>query len=196
MSTKDTQSQFDQGRAEAFAGTLLTALNHGALCLMVSVGHRTGLFDAMSKLPPATSEEIAIQTGLNERYVREWLGAMTTAGVVEVDPSTLRFSLPPEHAAFFTRVAAADNIAVFAQYIKLETHILPLIPSLTDRFSEGIRMLGVGCGRGAHPKQARDTLSQEPIRRNGSLAGRDHVCARRRLESGSRQHRVHRGRSE
>lgn len=82
MSTKDTQSQFDQGRAEAFAGTLLTALNHGALCLMVSVGHRTGLFDAMSKLPPATSEEIAIQAGLNERYVREWLGAMTTARVV------------------------------------------------------------------------------------------------------------------
>jgi hypothetical protein len=65
---------------------VLAVLNHGTLCLMVSVGHRTGLFDAMSKLPPATSEEIAIQARLNERYVREWLGAMTTAGVVEVNP--------------------------------------------------------------------------------------------------------------
>lgn len=44
---------------------------------------------------------------------------MVTAGVVDVDPRTLRFSLPPEHAAFLTRAAATDNIAVFAQYIAL-----------------------------------------------------------------------------
>jgi ubiquinone/menaquinone biosynthesis C-methylase UbiE len=190
MSMNDAGSHFDQAKAEAFAGTLLTALNHGALCLMVSVGHRTGLFDVMSKLPPATSEELAAQAGLNERYVREWLGAMATARVVEVDPATLKFSLPPEHAAFLTRVAAADNIAVFAQYIavmggveddivecfrqgggvpyakfprfhevmaedsgqsvlsSLESHILPLVPGLTDRLSQGVRMLDLGCGRG------------------------------------------------
>jgi 2-polyprenyl-3-methyl-5-hydroxy-6-metoxy-1,4-benzoquinol methylase len=112
-------SDFDQTKAEAFAGRLLMALNHGALCLMVSVGHRTGLFDVMRTLPPATSAEIAKQAGLNERYVREWLGAMVTAGVVEVDPATTRFVLPAEHAAFLTRAAAADNIGVFAQYIGL-----------------------------------------------------------------------------
>jgi ubiquinone/menaquinone biosynthesis C-methylase UbiE len=117
VSSKDTHSQFDQARAEAFSGELLAALNHGALCLMVSVGHRTGLFDAMSRLPPATSVEIATQAGLQERYVREWLGAMVTARVVEVDPSTLKFHLPAEHAALLTRTAAADNLAVFAQYI-------------------------------------------------------------------------------
>src|SRR5262245_52821037 len=49
---------------------LTPALNHGALCLMVSVGHRTELFDVMSKAPSATSEELAAQAGLNERYVR------------------------------------------------------------------------------------------------------------------------------
>ncbi|HEU5260751.1 MAG TPA: hypothetical protein VFU41_04905 [Gemmatimonadales bacterium] len=43
------------------------------------MGHRTGLFDVMSKLPPATSDEIAARAVLNERYVREWLGAMVTA---------------------------------------------------------------------------------------------------------------------
>ena len=55
MSINDMKSNFDQAKAEAFAETLLSALNHGALCLMVSVGHRTGLFDVMSKIPPATS---------------------------------------------------------------------------------------------------------------------------------------------
>ena len=54
---------------EEFASRLLGALNDGALCLMMSTGHRTGLFDVMSLLPPSTSPELAARAGLNERYV-------------------------------------------------------------------------------------------------------------------------------
>ena len=190
MTVTSVHGDHDPAKAEAFAGRFLTTLNNGALCLMVAVGHRTGLFDVMSKSSPATSEEIAVRAGLNERYVREWLGAMVTARVVEIDPASARFSLPAEHAAFLTRAAAADNMAVFAQYIamfgcveddivecfrkgggvayekfprlhevmaeesgqfvrsSLESHILPLVPGLTDRLTKGIRVLDVGCGRG------------------------------------------------
>jgi len=84
-------AEFDGDKAEAFAGELLSALNHGALCLMTSIGHRTGLFDAMSALPPSTVDAIAEKAGLNERYVREWLGAMVTGRVVEVDPSSGKY---------------------------------------------------------------------------------------------------------
>jgi 2-polyprenyl-3-methyl-5-hydroxy-6-metoxy-1,4-benzoquinol methylase len=49
--------------------------------------------------------------------VREWLGAMTTSGVVEIDPPSGRYTLPAEHASSLTRAAAADNRGVFAQYI-------------------------------------------------------------------------------
>ena len=112
-------SEFDPKRAEAFAGRVLSALNDGSLCLMISVGHRTGLFDSMRGQPASTSDEIAQRAHLNERYVREWLGAMTTGGVVEVDDASTRYRLPDEHAAFLTRAAAADNMAVFAQYIPL-----------------------------------------------------------------------------
>jgi Rv2258c-like winged HTH domain len=69
---------FDDDKAGAFADRLVGALNDGALCLMTSIGHRTGLFDTMSGTEPATSAEIAAAAGLNERYVREWLGAMVT----------------------------------------------------------------------------------------------------------------------
>jgi ubiquinone/menaquinone biosynthesis C-methylase UbiE len=110
---------FDSVKAGNFAERLLGTLNQGALCLMISVGHRTGVFDALRDLAPATSGEIAAKAGLNERYVREWLGAMVTGRIIEIDPSTQRFSLPPEHAAFLSRPAAADNLAVFAQYIAL-----------------------------------------------------------------------------
>ena len=89
----------------------------GPFVLMISLGHRTGLFDVMRDLPASTSEEIAAASGLNERYVREWLGAMTTGRVVEIDPHTAKFILPAEHAAAVTRAATADNMAVFSQYI-------------------------------------------------------------------------------
>jgi SAM-dependent methyltransferase len=104
---------------ETFADRMMTALNDGALCLMASIGHRTGLFDAMRDQLPQTSAEIASRTGLNERYVREWLGAMVTSRVITVDPQGVHYQLPPEHAAFLTRAAGADNLAVFAQYVSL-----------------------------------------------------------------------------
>jgi 2-polyprenyl-3-methyl-5-hydroxy-6-metoxy-1,4-benzoquinol methylase len=116
MSARSAGIRFDQSKAEAFAARFLTAVNNGALCLMTSIGHRTGLFDAMRDSPPATSEEIAARAGLNERYVREWLGAMVTAGVVEFNPASRSYLLPAEHAAYLTRAAAADNMATFAQY--------------------------------------------------------------------------------
>lgn len=115
---------FDTRRADAFAGKLLDTLNSGALALMISLGHRSGLFDVMSKQGWVTSNELAAAAKLDERYVREWLGAMTVGGIVSADDdanspanSITKFFLPTEHAAFLTRAAQADNMAVFAQYI-------------------------------------------------------------------------------
>ena len=122
-------SSLDQAKTASFSERLMSTLNQGALCLMISVGHRTGLFEVMRDAPPASSTEIAAKAGLNERYVREWLGAMVTGRIIDVDPATTRFSLPPEHAAFLTRPAGADNLAVFAQYI-------PLLGSVEDDIVE------------------------------------------------------------
>lgn len=115
--TPMTKSAFDTARAEAFAEQLVGHLNGAGLALMISIGHRTGLFDSMAGMPPATSAGIATAAKLNERYVREWLGAMTTGGIVEVDGNAGTYLLPPEHAAFLTRAASPDNIAAFTQYI-------------------------------------------------------------------------------
>ena len=112
----ERKKEFDSAKAEAFAGQLAEMLNSGSLCLMLSVGHRTGLFDALRALPPSTSAELAQKAGLNERYVQEWLGAMVTGGVVEFNPTGSRYTLPPEHAAYLTRATGIDNMAVFAQF--------------------------------------------------------------------------------
>ena len=113
------QAAIDEARLAAFEERLVGVLNAGALCLMTSIGHRTGLFDAMADMPPASSARIASSAGLNERYVREWLGAMFTAGMVEHDPDAGTYRLPPEHAARLTRAATPANIALQTQYIAL-----------------------------------------------------------------------------
>jgi SAM-dependent methyltransferase len=107
------------GPAEDFAGRLFGILNSGMLSLMIGIGHRTGLFDTMAGLPPSSSVEIAGAAGLDERYVREWLGAMTTGRIVEHDPVAMTFFLPPEHAASLTRAAGGSNLAVPTQWVGL-----------------------------------------------------------------------------
>src|SRR6202047_5635935 len=49
---------FDHSRAAAFEERLVGTLNSGALCLMTSLGHRTGLFDVMADMPAECSEAI------------------------------------------------------------------------------------------------------------------------------------------
>ncbi len=114
-----TAEVFDQARAEAFAGQMLGVLNGASLAAMASIGHQTGLFDTMATLPAATCEHIAAAAGLNERYVREWLGAMVTGKIVDYDPAAKTYSLPAEHATCLTRAAGPDNLAFFTQYFSL-----------------------------------------------------------------------------
>jgi len=121
MTKSQTQS------SEEFADRMVHLLNDGALALMISVGHQTGLFDTMSRLPPSTSQQIADAAGLDERYVREWLGAQTTGQVVTYDANENTYALPPEHAACLTRAAGPANLAVQSQYIPLLAAVQPKI---------------------------------------------------------------------
>lgn len=112
----ENTTNYDAAKAENFAGFLMDTLNKSALSFMISIGHRSGLFDTMRQMDFATSTEIADRAKLKERYVREWLGAMVTGGIVEYSADTKTCRLPAEHAAFLTRQAGADNIGVFMQY--------------------------------------------------------------------------------
>ncbi|MDQ3531586.1 MAG: class I SAM-dependent methyltransferase [Actinomycetota bacterium] len=135
---------FDEAKSEAFAGSMLEVLNGAAIALMTSIGHRVGLFDAMADQPPATSHEIAQRAGLTERYVREWLGAMVTGRVVEYRPEDETYSLPPEHAAWLTRAAGLDNLALQAQYV-------PLLANIEDPLIDSFRN-GGGVPYSAYPR--------------------------------------------
>ena len=71
----------------------------------------------MADLPAAGSEAIAARSGLNERYVREWLGAMVAGGVVDYDPQDGTYTLPRENAAFLTRAATPAHQSTAADRV-------------------------------------------------------------------------------
>lgn len=129
-----TTEQVDMAKAEAFAGHVVGILNGGMLSLMLGIGHRTGLFDTMAEMSASTSEEIAKKSGLNERYVREWLGAMVTGGIVNHDASSAKYHLPPEHAGSLTRAAGPGNLCTMMDFVP---EMAAVRDGIVDSFRKG-----------------------------------------------------------
>lgn len=118
--TPPVSPEIDDAKSEAFCERLVDVLNNGAIGLMLSIGHRTGLFDTLARLDrPATAHEIADEASLSERYIREWLGAMVTAHIVDYDPQHKTYALPAEHAAWLTRDASPNNLAQTMQWFSV-----------------------------------------------------------------------------
>jgi 2-polyprenyl-3-methyl-5-hydroxy-6-metoxy-1,4-benzoquinol methylase len=103
----------------AFQEYMVDVMNKGSLSLMLSIGHRVGLFDTMVSLPPSTSKQIAIASNLNERYTREWLAAMVVGKIVNYDPTNDLYFLPTEKADLLTRNTKTYNFAASMQWIPI-----------------------------------------------------------------------------
>jgi 2-polyprenyl-3-methyl-5-hydroxy-6-metoxy-1,4-benzoquinol methylase len=115
MTTRDRNTD----TTEEFAERMVGAIDSASLAILLSIGHQTKLFDALAGMPSATSAQIADAAGLNERYVREWLGGVVTCRVVDYDPASQTYSLPRHRAAVLTRAAGPDNLSRVAQFIPL-----------------------------------------------------------------------------
>ncbi|MEW5813587.1 MAG: class I SAM-dependent methyltransferase [Actinomycetota bacterium] len=108
---------------DEFATRIVDTIDAASIAILVSIGHQTKLFDTLAALPPATSTQVADAAGLNERYVREWLGGVAAGRIVDYDPTAQTFSLPPHRAAVLTRAAGPDNLARVAQFIPLLSEV-------------------------------------------------------------------------
>ncbi len=110
---------FDLQKLSSFGKKIGGILNGAAAALMISIGHKVELFDTMSRIGPSSVSKIASTAELDERYVREWLSAMTTAEIVTYDGNRDLYALPAEHAAMLTRAAGPRNQSLYMQYIPL-----------------------------------------------------------------------------
>lgn len=93
-------SSIDRARVEAFLDRFVDLASGATTIGLLAVADRTGLSRHLAETGGGTAEEIADAAGLETRYVTEILSGLAAAGVVEYEPDTERFSLPPEHALF------------------------------------------------------------------------------------------------
>src|SRR5438067_3885707 len=122
----------DEPTTKQFGAKMLGLFTGSMLTKMVEIGYDTGLFEA-SRAGPATSDELARRAGLKERYVREWLGAMTTSGIYTYDAKSRRYALLEEHAALLTG-KTAQNVSPHAKMIE---HFGSHLTKLKACFREG-----------------------------------------------------------
>ena len=82
---------------------------------LVVMGDRLGYYQALADDGPATPGELAERTNTSEHYAREWLNAQAAGGYVEYDPSTGRYTLPPEQIVALTDSSSPAYLPGFFQ---------------------------------------------------------------------------------
>jgi SAM-dependent methyltransferase len=95
MATGD--SNIDMKKAQELAERLFGYLGGALVSATVYLGERMGLYQALDGAGPVTSAELAGKTGLNERWLREWLMGQAAANLVTYRGDG-RFELTPEAA--------------------------------------------------------------------------------------------------
>lgn len=79
--------------------------------VMISIGHRLGLYRLLAEAGPLTCQALAAKGDYAERYVREWLGSQVAGRCVDYDPASETYHLTPEQAAIFANPASTTFLA-------------------------------------------------------------------------------------
>ena len=148
----EAQGVLDQTKVDQFVGKVLGDTSATLVTVLVAIGDRLGLFKELAASGPVTSVDFASRTHINERYAREWLGGMATAGYIEYDPVTQRFTLPPEHAP-----ALAHEGGPF--FFGGVYEMLPALIAVLDRVTESFRH-GGGVPQSAYDARVWDGLER------------------------------------
>jgi 2-polyprenyl-3-methyl-5-hydroxy-6-metoxy-1,4-benzoquinol methylase len=124
----------DWGKVKEFAGLMMNDLGAAMQGALTYIGDRLGIFKALAAAGSITSADLAARTGLNERYLREWLGAMTAAKYISFDSASGRYTMSPEHAM----ILADENSQFFmGGFMQLIVPEVSMAPKLMEAFRTG-----------------------------------------------------------
>lgn len=146
------QEQLDDEAVRLMAFQVWSYKQGELVSLLIHLGDRLGLYEAMAGAGPLTSEELAARTGLSERWVREWVSAQAAARLVEHTPGSGeepdRFELTPAGRAVLVEEDSSLFAAIGAFDGPLERDF---VDDLADCFRTGIGLPYDRLGpRGAH----------------------------------------------
>lgn len=124
----------DKQRIKDFAGHVFRDMSGAMVAGLGYVGTTTGLFRAMAHKGPMSAEEVAAASGLEARYVEEWLRGMVCAGYLDFDPEAKTYRLPDEHAFLL----ASDGTDHFmGGLFSMAPVLLGVAPRVAAAFKDG-----------------------------------------------------------
>src|ERR1700723_1757390 len=130
----DEKQQLDWDKIKKFSKQVSSDIGAAMLGALSYIGDRLGIFSALAGAGAVTSTQLAEKTGLSERYLREWLGAMTAAGYVNYGASAKTYAMPAEHAM----VLARDDSPFFAGgFIEMIVPQMSIAPKVLESFKNG-----------------------------------------------------------
>lgn len=109
--------EVNEQKLQELAGKAIGDVAGAIGVFMAYLGDQAGVFTALDEAGPVTVEGLAAKTGMNEKYLREWLGSVSAAGYVTYDPSAETYSLSEEQALVFTREGQPACMQGFFQAI-------------------------------------------------------------------------------
>lgn len=118
-----TAEVIDEQKVNDMVGKVVGDVAGAMSLFMAYLGDKAGVYEAMDG-DRLTCRQLAQKTGLNEKYLHEWLGSNAAAGYVSYDPDTEEFWLEPEQALVFTREGQPACLQGFIQSLmaQFETH--------------------------------------------------------------------------
>lgn len=138
MGTMSDAAAPDRDAVDRFALRVWQYKQGEVVSLMVHLGDRLGLYRAMDGAAWVSPAALAARTGLDERWVREWLRSQAAAGLLDVDEAATSFALAPEGALVLAR---EDDSPVFAAGAFTGGVATPeVVDALADAFSTGVGM--------------------------------------------------------
>ncbi len=129
-----TPAGFDEERMKAFVEKMVLETSAAFTAPLVVLGDRLGIYKAMAGAGGLTPDDLAARTGLDTRYLREWLGNQAASGYVEYEPSTGRYTLPDEHAPVF---ADENHPAFLMGHFEIAASLFRSEPGVADAFRTG-----------------------------------------------------------
>ena len=126
--------EIDKNKLKAFSERVFDDMSASLASGMAYVGVKTGLFRVMAQQGPMSCEQVVERSGLQARYVEEWLKGVVTAEYLEYDPAEQTYCLPDEHAYM---LASDDTDHFVGGLYSMVPVLLAGAPQVAQAFTTG-----------------------------------------------------------
>lgn len=128
--------QSDETKSALFALQVWKYKEGEVLSLMIHLGDRLGLYQAMAGQGPMSAAALSAATGMHERWLLEWLRSQAAASLIDTSDGD-EFELSPEAAD----VLVEDTESLFFAAGAFQGGVAP--PEVIDRLADAFRT-GIG----------------------------------------------------